>query len=454
MYPYKHEDVTLSSVTNQDESAASLQPPPSLHPAPSLRPAVASLPAYVPGARPHPGQQLHKLSSNENPYAPPAAVVQAITRAASSINRYPDMYATQVAAALAEGMGVDPQCVVVGNGSVAVLAHILQAVLGHSPEHVTHSREHDAHTHSSASAYAGAPVSSRHPHADVHACAGEGADEVVYAWRSFEAYPIAVAVAGGRSVQVSLTADARHDLPAMAAAISDRTKVVLVCTPNNPTGTAVAASELEDFLAQVPSHVLVVIDEAYVEFVRGSDQVDAVGLLGRFPNVVVLRTLSKAAGLAGLRVGYAVASPQIAAGIRAVSTPFGVSSLAQEAALAVTAPEVHQELMDQVEEIVAERDRVQASLRDQGWNLPPSEANFIWLPLGAATAHAARLAQEAGLLVRPFEGEGIRVSIGLPEANDALVDLAASLRPASAEAVPAEPASVEPVANFQEATLF
>ena len=308
-----------------------------------LRPAVEALPPYVPGARPAVGERLWKLSSNENPYGPLPSVVDAITRAATTTNRYPDMYAAELVEALAAFVGVDADQVVVGNGSVAVLAHVLAAVV-------------------------------------------DAGDEVVFPWRSFEAYPIAVAVAGGRSVMVPLADDGRLDLPAMAAAVTDRTRVVLVCTPNNPTGPVVHRDELDALLAAVPSSVLVVVDEAYLEFVRDPQAPDGVDLLRRYPNVVLLRTLSKAYGLAGLRVGYAVGRPRLVAGIRAVSTPFGVSHVAQQAALASLEPTAQAELFERVEAIVAERTRVGEALREQGWGLPESHANFVWFPL--ADRHA------------------------------------------------------------------
>ncbi|QAY69379.1 histidinol-phosphate transaminase [Xylanimonas protaetiae] len=348
-----------------------------------LRPAVEALPPYVPGARPTSGEQLWKLSSNENPYAPLPSVVEAIARAAAETNRYPDMYATELVEALAAFVGVDPEQVVVGNGSVAVLAHLLNAVV-------------------------------------------DAGDEVVFPWRSFEAYPIAVSVAGGRSVTVPLGADGRLDLPAMAAAVTDRTRVILVCTPNNPTGPVVHADELDELLAAVPQDVMVVIDEAYLEFVRDAAVPDAVALLARHDNVVLLRTLSKAYGLAGLRVGYAIAAPRLAAGIRAVSTPFGVSHVAQQAALASLEPTAQAELMERVDALVAERARVQAALREQGWDLPDSQANFVWFPLGERTMECAAQARRAGVLVRPFAGDGLRVSIGEVEANDAFLEVAAT----------------------------
>ncbi|MHA7135153.1 histidinol-phosphate transaminase [Oerskovia turbata] len=348
-----------------------------------LRPAVAALPAYVPGARLAPGSSAFKLSSNENPFPPPAAVVAAIVDAAADTNRYPDMYATDLTEALAGDLGVDAAQVVVGNGSVAVLSHILQAVV-------------------------------------------DAGDEVVYPWRSFEAYPIAVSVAGGVSVRVPVTREGRLDLPAMAAAVSDRTRVVMVCTPNNPTGPAVHRDELDAFLAAVPGDVLVVLDEAYLEFVRDPQAPDALAVLAAHPNVVVLRSLSKAYGLAGLRVGYAVAEPTLAAGIRAVSTPFGVSHVAQRAALAALS--VKDELLERVEHLVSRRARLVEGLRDQGWDLPETQANFVWFPLGGPTAELAAGASSAGLLVRPFAGEGIRVSVGEDEAIEAFLKVAAGWR--------------------------
>ena len=378
---------SLSAVTTPADPTA--VPDPAVPVAPDLavplRAAVAALPAYVPGARPAEGAKLWKLSSNENPYPPLPSVLEAITRAAEETNRYPDMYATELVEALAAHVGVPADQVVVGNGSVAVLGHVLQAVVEHG-------------------------------------------DEVVFPWRSFEAYPIVVAVAGGIAVTVPVRADGRLDLPAMAAAVTPRTRVVMVCTPNNPTGPVVHADELEELLAAVPRDVLVIVDEAYLEFVRDPQAPEGVDLLRRHPNVVLLRTLSKAYGLAGLRVGYAVAEPRLAAGIRAVSTPFGVNHVAQRAALASLEPVAQDELRQRVEALVAERQRVTAALREQGWDLPETHANFVWFPLGEETVARAAEATAAGVLVRPFAGDGLRVSIGEVEANDAFLAVAATWR--------------------------
>lgn len=348
-----------------------------------LRRALASLPPYVPGARVPVGAAAFKLSSNENPNPPLPSVVAAIIDGAADINRYPDMYATDLTEAIAASLDVDPSSVVAGCGSVAVLGHVLTAFC-------------------------------------------EPGDEVVIPWRSFEAYPIAVSLAGAVEVRVPLAEGGRLDLPAMAAAVTERTKVVLVCTPNNPTGPAVRADELATFLATVREDVLVVLDEAYVEFVRDPLAADALAAFAGSHRVVVLRTFSKAYGLAGLRVGFAVAPPRLAAGIRVASTPFGVSHLAQLAGLASL--RAKPELLARVDGIVAERDRMTAGLRAQGWTLPDSQANFVWLDLGGRSAACAAEAARAGVLVRPFAGDGIRVSIGEREATDLFLEVAAGWR--------------------------
>jgi histidinol-phosphate aminotransferase len=353
--------------------------------APQVRPAIAGIPAYVPGKppAPRPGVTTYKLSSNENPNDPLPGVLEAAAEAAARMNRYPDMGCTALYAALADRLDVPTTDLAAGTGSVAVLYHLLQAFC-------------------------------------------ESGDEVVYAWRSFEAYPIAVSVTGATSVQVPLTDDARHDLDAMAAAITDRTKVVIVCTPNNPTGPSVGRAELTAFLDKVPPHVLVVVDEAYREFVRSEDPVDAVELYRERANVVAMRTLAKAYGLAGFRVGYVVAREPVAAAVRACALPFGVSSVAQAAAVASLEREA--ELLERVEAIVAERERVVAALRGQGWEVPDAQGNFVWLPLGGRTGDFAAAAEQAGIMVRPFAGEGVRVSIGEPAGNDVFLEVAEGFR--------------------------
>jgi histidinol-phosphate aminotransferase len=301
------------------------------------------------------------------------------------MNRYPDMGNSALYAALSERLGVPSTDLAAATGSVALIYQLLNAFC-------------------------------------------DPGDEVVYAWRSFEAYPIAVTAAGATSVQVPVTADGRHDLAAMAAAVTERTKVVMVCTPNNPTGPAVTQPELDELLAAVPAHVVVVVDEAYVEFVRMDDAVDGLSTYRAHPNVVLFRTFSKAYGLAGFRVGYAVAHPPIAAALRAVGLPFGVSAVAQAAAVASL--EAEPALFERVDALVAERERLLAGLRDVGWQVPAPQGNFVWFELGSRTAEFAAAADDAGIVVRPFAGEGARASVGEPEANDRLVRVAAGFAPA------------------------
>ena len=346
-----------------------------------LREVLAQLPDYKPGkpATAPPGVTAYKLSSNENPYGPLPSVLKAVDEAATTINRYPDMAVSALTQRLAEALDVPAECIATGTGSVAVLAQVVQA-----------------------------------------AC--DAGDEVVFAWRSFEAYPIVAQLAGAKPIMVGLDADARHRLDAMAAAITDRTRVVLVCTPNNPTGPAVHGDELERFLARVPDDVVVVVDEAYVEFVRDPEAVKGLEVWRKHPNVVVLRTFSKAYGLAGLRVGFAVAHPPVAAAIRKTATPFGVNSLAQVAAIASL--DAVDELTERVESIVAERDRVVQALADQGWQLPRTDANFVWFPLGEQSSAFSAACEAVGLMVRQYGDDGVRVTIGEPEANTRLLEVA------------------------------
>ncbi len=347
---------------------------------PRPRASLDQIPPYVAGRPPSPREGLttYKVSSNENPYPPLPGVLEAAREAAATMNRYPDMGNTALYTALSARLDVPVDDLAVATGSVALIYQLVQAFC-------------------------------------------DPGDEVVFAWRSFEAYPIAVTATGARAVRVPLRGDARHDLDAMAAAVTDRTKVVLVCTPNNPTGPALTQTELDRFLAQVPSHVLVVVDEAYVEFVRMADAVDGLGTYRGRENVVLTRTFSKAYGLAGFRVGYAVGPTPVAAALRAVSLPFGVSSVAQAAAVASLEHEAA--LLERVAAVVAERERVVDALaRVDEW-VPEPQGNFVWLGLGERTAAFAATAEEAGLVVRPFVGEGARVTVAEPEANDRLVQV-------------------------------
>jgi histidinol-phosphate aminotransferase len=247
----------------------------------------------------------------------------------------------------------------------------------------------------------------------------DAGDEVVFGWRAFEAYPIITAVAGGVAVKVPLTSDHVHDVDAMAAAVTDRTRLVIVCNPNNPTGTAVGGAELVRLVEAVPSDVVVVVDEAYREYVDPAVVPDAFDLLGDRPNVVVTRTFSKAFALAGLRVGYCLAAPDVAAVVRKCQVPFSVSALAQEAAIAALGDV--EEVQRRAKLTVAERERVRSALVALGHDVPESQANFVWLPLGEHSAAFAAACLDAGVVVRPFSGEGVRVTIGLESENDAFL---------------------------------
>ena len=346
-----------------------------------LRPEIAALPPYRQGAQAAP--DAFKLSSNENPFDPLPAVVEAL-REAEQVNRYPDATAAGLRAVLAARLGVTTDEVHVAAGSVSLLSQFLLAACGPG-------------------------------------------DEVVYAWRSFEAYPGLVTVAGGTSVQVPLREDGSHDLVAMAAAVTDRTRVVVVCSPNNPTGTVVGTDEFERFMAAVPEDVLVLLDEAYAEFVRDEHAVRGDSLTERHPNLVVLRTFSKAYGLAALRVGYAVGAAYLLDAARSTAIALAVTDQAQRAALASL--EHEDELLARVDRLVALRDRARRALLEQGWAVPEAQGNFVWLPTGEATASAAQRFAERGLVVRPFAPEGLRVTIAEPASVDVLLEVAAELAP-------------------------
>ncbi|MEU5773237.1 histidinol-phosphate transaminase [Streptomyces venezuelae] len=352
---------------------------------PRLRAELEGIPTYKPGkpAAAADGPAAYKLSSNENPYPPLPGVMESALAAAGTFNRYPDMACTVLMSELADRFGVPASHIATGTGSVGVAQQLLQATSGPG-------------------------------------------DEVIYAWRSFEAYPIITQVSGATSVRVPLTDGEVHDLDAMADAITDRTRLIFVCNPNNPTGTVVRRAELERFLDRVPKDVLVVLDEAYREFIRDPEVPDGIEIYRDRPNVCVLRTFSKAYGLAGLRVGFAVAHEPVAAALRKTAVPFGVSQLAQDAAVASLRAE--DELMGRVGSLVGERTRVVEALRGQGWTVPETQANFVWLRLGDRTTDFATACEKAGVVVRPFAGEGMRATIGETEANDLFLQAAEAFR--------------------------
>jgi histidinol-phosphate aminotransferase len=346
---------------------------------PRFRQVLDQFAGYKPGKAPAAAAgKSFKLSSNESPHDPLPSVQAVLANAAAHINLYPDNHAGQLTDALAERFAVPAEHVAVGCGSVGLAQQLLAAV-------------------------------------------GEPGAEVLFAWRSFEAYPYLTQLAGAEAVTVPLTGHA-HDLAAMAAAITGRTRLIFVCNPNNPTGTVVRQAELAEFLGRVPDDCLVVLDEAYVQYIRDPDVPDGVALYRDRPNVAVLRTFSKAYGLAGLRVGFLIAHEPVAQAVRKTMLPFAVNSLAQAAAVASLSAE--SELMERVETVVKERDRVRHELLGQGWTVPPTEANFVWLPLGDRTEEFGAACDQAGVSVRPYPPDGVRVTIGDAAANDAFLAVA------------------------------
>ena len=347
-----------------------------------IRPEIAALPAYKQGKQA--GAAAFKLSSNENPFEPLPSVVAAV-QTAVAFNRYPDATASRLRARLADRFGVTADAVHIAAGSVSILYQLAQATSGPG-------------------------------------------DEILFSWRSFEAYPGLAVVAGATSVTVPNDAAGGHDLDAMADAITDRTRMVIVCTPNNPTGPIVTQQAFDAFLARVPADLLVVLDEAYAEFVTDPAAVRGAAVVAAgHPNVVVLRTFSKAYGLAGLRVGYAVGDPRILDAARATGIPLSVTAAAEEAALASL--DAEDELHERVRALAVRRDDLAARLRDAGWDVPVAQGNFVWLPAGERALEVAAAFEDAGLIVRPFAGDGVRISIGEHESVDAIVRVAASVAP-------------------------
>ena len=347
-------------------------------PLPHARPAVDRLPAYRPGKGAAQAEAEHgitnaiKLASNENPDPPLDEIVAAVTAAAAGANRYADHRATALRERIGAWLGVDPACVTIGAGSVGLLQQLFLTFV-------------------------------------------DAGDEVVYPWRSFEVYPVYTKLMGGVEVTTPLTAEHGFDLEALAAAITPNTRMVLLATPNNPTGTALRTSDLRTLLGRISPTTVVVIDEAYREFLDPAFGDPVHELVPEFPNVVVTRTFSKAHGLAGIRVGYAVGHPDVIASIDKTLFPFAVNGLAQAAAIAaIDAIDLIQERVDR---ILAERARVIAALVDAGWSIPDAQANFVYLPLGDRTDAIYLELEKRGVVTRPFSNEGIRVTIGSEAQN-------------------------------------
>jgi histidinol-phosphate aminotransferase len=343
-----------------------------------LRPEIAGIPAYTPG-KTVPG--AIKIASNETVDGPLPSVRAAIERATDTINRYPDNGYLDLRDRLAKHLddgAFTPEHVAVGCGSVSLCQQLIQ----------------------------------------ITASVG---DEVMFGWRSFEIYPLQVRTAGATPVQVPLT-DHTFDLDAMLAAITDKTRLIFVCNPNNPTSTVVAPEALARFVAAVPSNILIALDEAYVEYIRDGFLPDSFGLVRTHDNVVVLRTFSKAYGLAGLRVGYAVGDPDIITALGKVYVPFTATTVSQAAAIASL--DAADELLARTDVVVAERARVTAALRDAGYTVPPSQANFVWLPLAGRAQEFAEASANSRIIVRPYGDDGVRVTVAAKHENDAFLEFA------------------------------
>jgi histidinol-phosphate aminotransferase len=354
---------------------------------PTLRAAVSGLPSYVPGRR-SAGEDIAALASNESHYEPLPAAAAAVAEAAGRMNRYPDMAAVELRERIAGHLGVTAEEIAVGPGSVGVLQQIITGLC-------------------------------------------DAGDEVIFAWRSFEAYPILVELAGARPVRIPLDAAEGHDLDAMAAAVTEQTRIVLLCTPNNPTGVPISHACIEAFLRSVRSDILVVIDEAYVEYAETGSGPDSLALYRDFPNVCILRTFSKAYGLAGLRVGYAVTAPAIAEGLRRTAIPFAVTALAQKAAIASL--DATDEMQARVAVVKDERSRLAVQLEAQGWKLQPSQGNFLWIR--ADDDLRARLVaafDQADIMVRAYQGDGVRITVADPASNDRVLQVMTAVRAAQA----------------------
>jgi histidinol-phosphate aminotransferase len=344
-----------------------------------LRQEILDLPAYKQGKSLAGG---FKLSSNENPFPPLPGVLEAVQAASAGFNRYPNAAAPELTSLLAGIHGVADDQVVIGAGSVSLLVQLIQAAAG-------------------------------------------AGDEVLYSWRSFEAYPWMPTLTGAQSVRVPNRADHGHDLDAMLAAITARTRVVIVCSPNNPTSTVVGHDEFRAFMDRVPTDLLVILDQAYIEFTLDSTAVSGMALLNEYPNLVVLRTFSKAYGLAGLRLGYGIGHPAVISAAKTTGIPLGITDQAQAAGIASLASEG---LLAQRVEVIAERrDALWAGLLSLGFDVPRPHGNFVWLPLGEHTAAASDLYSVNGMTVRAFPPEGLRISVGEHESVEKLLEVSAKV---------------------------
>ncbi|MEO6867315.1 MAG: histidinol-phosphate transaminase [Gaiellales bacterium] len=359
-----------------------------------LRPYEPGLSAEALARRIGTDRPIVKLGSNEGPWGPLPAAAQAITDHVSGLNRYPDGAFHELRSLLASITGAQPEQVVLGNGADSILINLTLSML-------------------------------------------EAGDEVVFGWPSFITYPLSVRKVGGVPVQVPLDENYRYDLDAMLAAVTERTRLVFVCNPNNPTGTYVAREQLARFLDALPAGVLCVIDEAYHEYVTADNYPDSIAehivAEGR-RNVLVLRTMSKIYGLAGLRVGWGVGPAEIVRAIDTVRGPFEMNALANEAALA----SLHDRALldERVAANEAGRASLEAALREVGLEPVPGVANFLCVPLpdGTNGREVAKQLENVGVIVRPLDmfgmPDGIRISVGTPEETAVAVEAIRAVLPA------------------------
>ena len=323
---------------------------------------IAAIPVYPQASTYSFGGPLVKMSSNESPFAPHPAVAEAITAAGRNVNRYPDPSGSAFREKLAETYDMAAEQIVLGNGSCEILLAGAQVLL-------------------------------------------EPGAELIYAWPSFSMYPHLAAMTGATAVEVPLTSDHRHDLDAMLAAITPKTKMILVCNPNNPTGTFVDFDAINSFVSEVPSDVCIVIDEAYIEFVEGVDRDGLLPLVIEHDNVVITRTFAKIYGLAGLRVGYGFAPLAFKQAIDLVRQPFSVNLVAQAAATeALNHPD---DVVERVGATLAERQWVETELREAGFATAETQTNFSWIDLGELDEDVVvdALAKE-GIIVRAGKALG------------------------------------------------
>lgn len=349
-----------------------------------IRPEILAVPPYRQGAAPtRPG---YKLSSNENPF-PPLPEVEAALVAQTGVNRYAGAAMPELRAAIGERFGLSEaaaqESVHLAPGSVAILYQLVQAV------------------------------------------AGPG-ENFVYAWPSFEGYPLLGLASGAQGVKVPLATGARHDLDALADACTEGTRAVILCSPNNPTGPAIHRAEFDRFMERVSADTLVILDEAYREFVTDPEAVRGEDVLALHPNLVVLRTFSKAFGLAGLRIGYAVGDPRVLDAARVTAIPLAVTAQAEAAARAALTPEALAKLEAQIGDLTQRRSALVNGLRAQGFDVPDAQGNFVWLPIGDQAVALAAAFSEEGTLVRPFPGEGVRVSVGEADSIDEVLRITAA----------------------------